>query len=191
MNAHINSSKKSLNNELVVNLGINPACCYQCGKCSAGCPLAEDMDFTSNTVMRMLQIEEDNLDKELLQSQAIWLCASCEMCIARCPMQIDIPKIMDYLRQQSLAKGLQNKSAKKNIVSFHRSFLDMIRFTGRSYEVGMIAGYKLRSKKFLQDLTLAPKMFLKGKLPVIPEVVKDRKNIKRIFKHKLNNGVTE
>ena len=169
-------------NELITHTGVNPACCYQCGKCSAGCPLAEDMDFTSNVVMRMLQSEDENLYKELLQSQAIWLCASCEMCISRCPMQIDIPKIMDYLRQQSLAKGLQNKSANKDIVSFHRSFLDMVRFTGRSYEVGMIAAYKLRSKKFLQDLMLAPKMFLKGKLPIIPERVKDRKNIKRIFK---------
>lgn len=183
MSTHINSSKKSLNNELLTHTGVNPARCYQCGKCSAGCPLAEDMDFTSSMVMRMIQTEEDNLDKELLQSQSIWLCASCEMCISRCPMQIDIPKIMDYLRQQSIAKGLQNKSANKNIVSFHRSFLDMIRFTGRSYEVGMIADYKLRSKKFLQDLTLAPKMFLKGKLPIIPERVKDRKNIKRIFNH--------
>ena len=183
MSVHAISSKKSLNNELIAHTGVNPAHCYQCGKCSAGCPLAEDMDFTSNVVMRMLQTEEENLDKELLQSQAIWLCASCEMCISRCPMQIDIPKIMDYLRQQSIAQKLQNKSANKNIISFHRSFLDMIRFTGRSYEVGMIADYKLRSKKFLQDLTLAPKMFLKGKLPLIPETVKDRKNIKRIFNH--------
>jgi heterodisulfide reductase subunit C len=179
----MNISKESLNNELIEHTGVNPARCYQCGKCSAGCPLAEDMDFTSNAVMRILQIEDESLDKELLQSQAIWLCASCEMCISRCPMQIDIPKIMDYLRQKSLAKGLQNKQADKNIISFHRSFLDMIRFTGRSYEVGLIADYKLRSKEFLQDLTLAPKMLLKGKLPIIPEMVKDRKNIKRIFKH--------
>jgi len=169
-------------NELITHTGVNPARCYQCGKCSAGCPLAEDMDFTSNVVMRMLQSEDEDLDKKLLQSQAIWLCVSCEMCISRCPMQIDIPKIMDYLRQQSLAKGLQNKSANKNIVSFHRSFLDMVRFTGRSYEVGVVAAYKLRSKKFLQDLTLAPKVFMKGKLPVIPKMIKDRKNINRIFK---------
>lgn len=181
MSTSIHFSKKTLNNELVAHTAVNPARCYQCGKCSAGCPLAENMDFTSNTIMRMIQSEDENLDKELLQSEAIWLCLSCEMCISRCPMQIDIPKIMDYLRQQSVAKGLKNKSADKNIVSFHRSFLDMVKTTGRSYEIGMIAEYKLRSKKFMQDLTLAPKMLIKGKLPIFPEMVKDKKNIQRIF----------
>jgi hypothetical protein len=96
-------------------------------------------------------------------------------------MQVDIPKVMDFLRQRSVAAGVENKSAKKNIVSFHRSFLDMIHYTGRSYEVGLVVDYKLRSKKFLQDLTMAPKMLGKGKLPLLPEAIKDKKNIQRIF----------
>lgn len=174
--------KKTLSNDILESTGVNSARCYQCGKCSAGCPLAEDMDFTSNTVMRMLQVEEADTDQELLQSKSIWLCLSCEMCIGRCPMEIDIPKVMDYLRQRSLKDGLQNKEANKNIIPFHRSFLDMIHYTGRSYEVGLVVDYKLRSKDFLQDLTLVPAMLSHGKLPLIPETVKDRKNIKDIFK---------
>jgi heterodisulfide reductase subunit C len=174
--------RKTLSNDVLENTGVNSARCYQCGKCSAGCPLAEDMDFTSNTVMRMLQVEEEEMDRQLLQSEAIWLCASCEMCLSRCPMEIDIPKIMDYLRQESLKEGLQNKKANRNIIPFHRSFLDMIRFSGRSYEIGLVVDYKLRSKKILQDIMIAPKMLIRGKLPIIPEVIKDRKNIKGIFK---------
>ncbi len=176
------SANNSLASQVVRYTGVDAQRCYQCGKCSAGCPLANDMDYTSSMVMRILQNEDDKLDKDLLQSQAIWLCASCEMCISRCPMSVDIPKVMDFLRQQSIAKGLQNKAAAKNIIPFHRSFLDMIRLTGRSYEVGMVVDYKLRSKKFMQDLTVAPKMFLKGKLSIFPEMVKGTKNISRIFK---------
>lgn len=172
----------SLSDELRTHTGVNSARCYQCGKCSAGCPLAEDMDITSSAVMRMLQTEDKDMDEELLRSQTIWLCASCEMCISRCPMQVDIPKIMDYLRQKSISKGLQHREANREIVSFHRSFLDMVQQTGRSYEIGLVVDYKLRSKKFLQDITLAPKMLQKGKLPIIPEMVKDKKNIRRIFK---------
>ncbi|MDR2056924.1 MAG: 4Fe-4S dicluster domain-containing protein [Dysgonamonadaceae bacterium] len=173
---------KTLSNRIRKNTGVDSIRCYQCGKCSAGCPLAGDMDFTPNTVMRMIQVEEKETDKKLLQSEAIWLCLSCEMCISRCPMEIDIPKVMDFLRQESLKEGLQNKSANHNIIPFHQSFLDMIRFTGRSYEIGLIADYKLRSKKILQDITLAPQMLMHGKLPIFPKAVKNRKNIKEIFK---------
>ncbi len=180
MSHHKNN--ESLSGKVLEQTSVNSARCYQCGKCSAGCPLAEEMDFTSSMVMRMLQVEDEQTDKELLQSQSIWLCASCEMCISRCPMSIDIPKIMDFLRQKAIEKGLQNKAASKNIIPFHRSFLDMIRFTGRSYEIGLIADYKLRSKDFFQDLKLAPKMLMKGKLPIIPESIKNRKNIEQIFK---------
>jgi heterodisulfide reductase subunit C len=30
--------------------------CYQCGKCSAGCPIAADMQLTPNQVIRLLQL---------------------------------------------------------------------------------------------------------------------------------------
>ncbi len=172
----------SLSGEVFAQTEVNAARCYQCGKCSAGCPLAEEMDYTSSMVMRMLQTEDSEMETELLKSQSIWLCVSCEMCISRCPMSIDIPKVMDYLRQKSVEKGLQNKKADKNIVAFHRSFLDMIRLTGRSYETGMIVDYKLRSKNLFQDLTMAPKMLSRGKLPILPESIKNRKNIRGIFK---------
>ncbi|MDR0509780.1 MAG: 4Fe-4S dicluster domain-containing protein [Rikenellaceae bacterium] len=178
--AHFSAS--SLASQASATVGVDSARCYQCGKCSAGCPLADEMDFTSSAVLRMLQTEDPAADRELLTSQTIWLCASCEMCISRCPMQVDIPKLMDFLRQRSLYEGLANRDARRNIVAFHRSFLDVIRLTGRSYEIGLVVDYKVRSGKLLQDLTVAPAMFLKGKLALIPEMVRDRRGIKRIFK---------
>ncbi len=171
-----------LNNDLFAETGINSSRCYQCGKCSAGCPMAKDMEYTPNTVMRILQTDDSEMERSLLQSETIWLCASCEMCISRCPMQIDIPKIMDYLRQRSITEGLQNKSANSTIIPFHKSFLDMIRHTGRSYEIGLVVDYKLRSKKLMQDIDLAPRMLSHGKLPIIPERIKGKKNIQEIFK---------
>jgi len=173
--------QKTLSGDVLKHTQVDSARCYQCGKCSAGCPLAGDMDYTSSAVMRMLQVEEKETDRELLQSRTIWLCVSCEMCISRCPMEVDIPKVMDYLRQRAIAEGVQNPASNKNIIPFHRAFLDIIRYTGRLYEVGLVVDYKLRSRKFLQDLTLAPKMLLKGKLPIFPEAVKDKKQIQQIF----------
>ena len=181
------SYKNKLNIDVILRTGLNTARCYQCGKCSAGCPMSENMDFTSNVMMRMLQIEEENTDKQLLKSQAIWLCTSCEMCTSRCPMEINIPKIMDYLRQCSLKEGLQNKEARRNIIPFHYSFLDSIKYTGRLYEIGLIARYKVRTLNLLQDLDIAPRMFIKGKLPLLFETVKKKRQLLTIFKETEND----
>lgn len=172
--------KQGYVSEIKSQVDINVNKCYQCGKCSAGCAIADDMDYPPSMVMRMLQTNDEKNFNSLLQSETIWLCVSCQNCLTRCPMQIDIPKIMDYMREKALAKKVVNKKS-QNILSFHRSFLDSIRMTGRLYEIGLVANYKLRSMNLLQDMTVAPGMFMKGKLPIVPEMVKDKKQVADIF----------
>ena len=173
-----------LASKIATETNIIVAKCYQCGKCSAGCPLATDMDVTSSAILRLLQYNTEATDTEVLRSNAIWLCLSCDMCYSRCPNQIDIPGVMDLLRQESVRQGCTNAAA-RNIVRFHRSFLDVVQQTGRSFEMGMVLDYKWRSKRWFDDLALAPRMFLKGKLRLLPEVVKKRKEILRLFKRTL------
>jgi heterodisulfide reductase subunit C len=174
------NGSESLSNLVSQYTGVDSAQCYQCGKCSAGCPMAVDMEYTPNTIMRMLQVEDEQLDEDLLKSESIWLCVSCEMCFSRCPMSIDIPKAVDYLRERSLEKGVQHLKA-KDIIRFHESFMDMVRTTGRSYEVGLVVDYKLRSGNLFQDVQLVPALIQKGKLPLIPEMIKGRKEVSAIF----------
>jgi heterodisulfide reductase subunit C2 len=139
------------------------------------------MDFPPSVVMRMIQTEDPDEKEKLLRSMSIWLCVSCEMCLQRCPMEIDIPTLMDYLRQKSMAAKKQNPKAKK-IIAFHKAFLDSINTTGRLYEVGLVVDYKLRSGAFMQDVSVAPEMFMKGKLSLTPEMIRNRKKISDIFK---------
>jgi heterodisulfide reductase subunit C len=143
--------------------------------------MAEDMEYTSSMMMRMLQSEEAQLDEVLLQSESIWLCAGCEMCVSRCPKSVDIPKVMDYLRERSLEKEMQNHHA-KDIIRFHESFMDMVRTTGRSYEVGLVVDYKLRSGHLFQDMQLAPALLRRGKLPLLPGVIRGQKEVVAIFR---------
>lgn len=76
--------------------------CYQCGKCTAGCPVAFEMDYTPRQMMRMLQV---GLKEEALKSSSIWLCASCVTCTARCPREVDFSKIMASLRLKARREG--------------------------------------------------------------------------------------
>lgn len=155
--------------------------CYQCGKCSAGCPVADEMDYPPSMVMRMLQTETPANDEKLLNAYSIWLCVTCEMCVGRCPMDIDIPGVMDFLRHRSLKEKKVNPKA-KNIIAFHKSFLNSIRLTGRLFELGLTLDYKRRSMTLLQDMTLAPGMIKRGKLHFIPEIIKGKSQISKIFR---------
>jgi heterodisulfide reductase subunit C len=105
-------------------------------------------------------------------------------------MEIDIPKMMDYLRTQSIKEDKLHPESRP-IISFHRSFLDSIKHTGRLYEMGLIAAFKARTFRLTQDLTLAPGMYLKGKLHLLPEKIKDRRSMKRIFAQTIENVKTE
>ncbi len=82
--------------------GENPYACYQCGKCSAGCPFADHMDALPNQVLRLVQLG----DEAALRLSAPWVCASCLACAVRCPKGVDIAKTMEALRLLSLRKGI-------------------------------------------------------------------------------------
>jgi hypothetical protein len=45
----------------------------------------------------------------------------------------------------------------------------------------MLIDYKLRSKDFMTDLVPGMMLFLKGKIPLFPSLIKGRQEIKRIF----------
>ncbi len=75
--------------------------CYHCGKCTAGCPFASEMDLTPRQVLEYIMDGR----AEVLDSQTIWLCAACFTCTVRCPNGIDIAKVMEALRQILLRRG--------------------------------------------------------------------------------------
>lgn len=176
----------SLSRCLEQETGVNVFDCYQCGKCTAGCVLATEMEYPPSYIMRLLQTKNTANDQRVLHSNAIWICLNCENCIARCPKEIDIPKAMDYLREQSRVQKCVNKQA-RSVVAFHSAFLDSVKYTGRLYEVGLVAGFKARTFRVVQDLNVAPGMYLKGKLNLLPERVKDPSKIKAIFKRTIDN----
>ncbi len=146
---------------------VSVADCYQCGKCTAGCPAAEEMDLAPSQILRLLQTEAPKHEDRALKSMSIWMCIGCETCVTRCPQEVDLPRTMDFLRQESLARNVANQDA-DDIVAFHRAFLNSVERAGRLFEFGMIGDYKLRTGHFFKDLDVAPSMFFKGKISLFP-----------------------
>ncbi len=94
-----------LNGELKAEIdqisGEHVADCYQCGKCSAACPVNEYMDILPHQVLRLLQL---GMTEKVLESKTIWVCAACFTCAGRCPRDVDLAVVMEALRAVLLRK---------------------------------------------------------------------------------------
>ena len=155
--------------------GLNPACCYQCGKCSAGCPMAEE-SLRPHDVMRM--VNQGEVDR-LLEGPAIWLCLTCETCTSRCPNGCDPARVMDALRELAIQRD--PTTAPKPIRAFHRAFLNQIKASGRIHEFGLVAAFKMTGGPLFQDVASAPGMVARGKLPLVPHRIAGVADVRRIF----------
>ena len=157
--------------------GTPVSACFQCHKCSTGCPIGPDMDLMSSQIMRLIHLGEE---QELLESKSIWLCASCEACTTRCPMGIDIAAVMDTLRMMAIEKKVKTGESRNK--KFHHSFLQSVRHHGRVYEMGMLTFYKLRSGDLFGDVGKVPAMFFKGKLALLPNRSGAAAEVKKVFR---------
>lgn len=177
----ISKEKKSgdLINDVLNISGIDIRSCLQCKKCSNGCPVTSLTKVHPSDIIRRLQL---NVGDKIFESDLIWTCASCETCFARCPMKINMAAVMDSLRIMSVRNS--NSVQKGNVAFFNRSFLKTVKMFGRTYDVGMIAAYKLRTSTFLNDMDKFPMMLLKRKIALLPSFQADKKYSRRIFERK-------
>jgi len=158
--------------------------CYQCGKCTAGCPVADSMDIVPNQILRLVQA---NLLEKARNCLAIWTCLACQTCTARCPQDVDCAGVIDAVRHQAVARGIVPEKQQR-VFLFQRAFLDNIRKNGRVSEVELIAQFKRQAffKDFnvplaMKDALLAPKLMQRGKFHLVGEKVRDRGVVRRIF----------
>ena len=140
--------------------------CFQCEKCTSGCPVASAMDLAPNRLLHYLQL---GLVEEVLTSEAIWVCASCATCTTRCPNDIDIARVMDTLRQLAVRRSI--KGSRNSAVAFHEVFLASVRRFGRMHEASLAVLYTLKSqgmKGLRRQMGLGLSMMSRGKLKLMP-----------------------
>ncbi len=166
--------------------GASPMSCYQCAKCSSGCPVADRGDLKPHELVRLIQTGQRSA---VLGSRFIWECTSCYTCITRCPQQVDIPAINDALRALSLDEGMV--VADTAVPVFNKAFLDSVRKRGRVHELSLMVSYKLRTRRLWDDVDKAPAMLTKGKLPLRGSRVAGRSEREELFRRAVAEAAAE
>ncbi len=83
--------------------GQNVFKCFQCGTCTGSCPMIAHITASPRKLMAFLQLGQ----KETLEAfNTPWVCASCHTCMVRCPRGLDIPRVMEALRQITLRQSI-------------------------------------------------------------------------------------
>lgn len=155
--------------------GENPARCYQCGKCTAGCPVAFAMDIDPARLMRNVQLGQR---ETVLHSRTIWLCASCETCTTRCPQGVDLARVMDALRILAREAGI---AAEPEVAAFNQGFLSNTRAHGRVHESLLAVLHNLKTGHPFRDVEKGPTMLLKGKMSLRGHTTRNRDQVRRLF----------
>lgn len=167
---------------------LNFTACYQCKKCTNGCPVTFAMDLYPDQVIRLVILGQR---EKVLNCDTIWICASCATCTTRCPNEVDIAATMDTLKEMAIKEGV--KIPQPRTYAFHKAFLDDIKRRGRVFEGRMMFDYmlksgelwrKLKNLSIWEDVSLGRNMRKKGRMPVFPKGIKAKKEIKEILSPK-------
>ena len=99
--------------------------CFQCGTCTADCPIARFSEiYSPRKIMRMTQL---GMKDRLLSSESLWLCAACFTCVDHCPQGVDIAGVVTALRNMAVKEGI--------IPTVFRELLSNILKTGYAYRI--------------------------------------------------------
>ena len=138
--------------------GVDLKDCYQCGKCSAGCPIASEADMTPREIIRNLQLGQVD---PVLESKMPWYCVECGVCLVRCPQQVDLPALNEAICRLAMRK---KKVSVREGARFMNIFLDNVQRKGVSDEAMLAGRFNLETGHFFQDVLSAPRMMQRGLL---------------------------
>jgi heterodisulfide reductase subunit C len=150
--------------------------CYHCHKCTAGCPVVDQMEYGPDRILQMVQFGEK---EKLLRCSDIWVCVGCEICAARCPNTISVARVLGALREIAYQQSVE--VAEPGAVKFHKLFLFFVERMGRMHELSLLALHKLWTLNFLSDLPAGARLIMMGKIPLRPSRVHNRGEVRHIF----------
>lgn len=168
-------------NELMEKAGVTKYDCYQCGKCSGGCPMARSMDLGPRGVMRCVQTGSL---KQILESDTIWLCSGCYACVDRCPHDVNVPAFIEEARYEAMRLGIQRRDSEV----LNKVFVNNLKMFGRSHEMILAGAYNVLALKPLQDVAYLPHMMENKMLDIMPNTIDGNDEMAEIIERAENWG---
>jgi heterodisulfide reductase subunit C len=176
MTVAFSKENRKLSQDLQTMTGENVMLCYQCKKCTLGCPSAYAMRMKPHEFMRALQL---GLAEEIYWSGTIWICLSCETCNTRCPQGINILHVIDGLREMS--RRVEHYNPQTAVPAMHRIFMGLVERFGKVYELGLALLINLVMLTPFKDIDMASPMLLKGKLKPLPHRSHGVKELRKVM----------
>ncbi len=75
--------------------------CYQCGKCDTACPWNRVRKFLLRRI-----VNQAKFGVVPFESEDLWLCATCNNCVQRCPRGVEIIDVMRAMRRLLVPDGV-------------------------------------------------------------------------------------
>ena len=152
--------------------------CYQCGKCTGGCPVSAEQAGGPREVIRLIQL---GCLHDALQAAAAWRCVGCLTCGCRCPLGIEVPKVMDAVRQIGRRECVKLDEDSMKMASFVEAFLNGVHDYGRLYEPTMMVEYNVNSGYLVTNFHKGLAFLAHRKLTAWPVRVRKIARLRRMF----------
>ena len=150
--------------------------CIQCGTCSGSCPVSWAMEESPRQIIAMIRA---GMRDRVLDSTTIWTCASCYSCTVRCPQEIKITDIMYILKRMAIR---ENRRRSKYGQALSRAFVAIVNRLGRNHETALMSRFMLAARPgaMLSAAPIGFKLWVRGRLPLGGERVRDIENLRKI-----------
>ena len=109
--------------------------CYQCGICTATCPIARFTEsFRPNRLVHMAKLGI----REVVKEDAVWLCSVCYNCVEKCPQGVEITDVIRVLKNKAALEGC--------VPAYFKGLAENILKTGLAYTIpaSRLAGHEAR-----------------------------------------------
>jgi quinone-modifying oxidoreductase, subunit QmoC len=151
--------------------------CIQCGTCGGMCPVTPLLDYSPRRLFAMLRA---GMTDEVLDAATPWVCSSCYRCTVNCPAGIKITEVMYALKRRAIQAGRKAKGS--DYSRFASIFARMVARHGRSHEMGLLSRYMMfhHPVAMAKQGGLGMRLMFKGRMPLLPEKIKDREGLRRM-----------